>query len=410
MQIDFLRQLEELVKAFGVNVMYLNRKMEPDAEYDQGLRRFLQYPNVILGGIKDMEEYYEEKILYIVRDSFEEYYMSFLVPEKYRRQPEKEFFMIGPYIMEEPESMMDKVMEQNQLPLCLTKELREYYYSIPLLTNTDALEGVVLTQMGYLFGDREGLQLRWNSFRSRERLEKVTYDEKQELSMAAIEERYRYEEEMIAAIQTGDLEKVLKVDKEFRHYRLKPRSEDTLRNAKNLMVVWNTLFRKAVQQADVHPAYIDSLSEMFARKIENCAHVNDLQSSVSREMMHKYCLLVRNYSKRGYTSIVRDALNYIDFHISDQLSLKLISEQVSVSSSYLSAQFKKETGKTLTDYINEKRIRDSLVLLSTTELPIQKVAERVGIYDENYYSRLFKKYLNQTAKQYRNMMNLRYKK
>lgn len=320
MQIDFLRQLEELVKAFGVNVMYLNRKLEPDAEYDQGLRRFLQYPNVILGGIKDMEEYYEEKILYIVRDSFEEYYMSFLVPEKYRRQPEKEFFMIGPYIMEEPESMMDKVMEQNQLPLCLTKELREYYYSIPLLTNTDALEGVVLTQMGYLFGDREGLQLRWNSFRSRERLEKVTYDEKQELSMAAIEERYRYEEEMIAAIQTGDLEKVLKVDKEFRHYRLKPRSEDTLRNAKNLMVVWNTLFRKAVQQADVHPAYIDSLSEMFARKIENCAHVNDLQSSVSREMMHKYCLLVRNYSKRGYTSIVRDALNYIDFHISDQLS------------------------------------------------------------------------------------------
>ena len=77
-----------------------------------------------------------------------------------------------------------------------------------------------------------------------------------------------------------------------------------------------------------------------------------------------------------------------------------------MSSSYLSAQFKKETGKTLTDYINEKRIHESLVLLAATELPIQEVAERVGIYDENYYARLFKKYQNQTAKQYRNMMKL----
>lgn len=43
MQIDFLRQLEELVKAFGVNVMYLNRQIEPDMEYDKGLRSFLQW-------------------------------------------------------------------------------------------------------------------------------------------------------------------------------------------------------------------------------------------------------------------------------------------------------------------------------------------------------------------------------
>ena len=46
------------------------------------------------------------------------------------------------------------------------------------------------------------------------------------------------------------------------------------------------------------------------------------------------------------------------------------------------------------------------MLLAATELPIQEVAERVGIYDENYYARLFKKYQNQTAKQYRNMMKL----
>lgn len=123
--------------------------------------------------------------------------------------------------------------------------------------------------------------------------------------------------------------------------------------------------------------------------------------------MHKYCLMVRNHSRKGYSIIVQDALNYIDFNIREPLSLKLISDRINISSSYLSTQFKKETGRTLTDYINEKRIHDSLVLLATTELPVQEVAERVGIYDENYYARLFKKYQNQTAKQYRSMIKLK---
>lgn len=409
MQTDFLRQLEELVRAFGINTMYLNSRIDPDTEYDQGLRKCLRYPNTILDAVRDMEQFYEEKILYIVKDSFEENYLSFLIPEEYRGQQGMDFLLIGPYLLEEPDQIMDRVMERNELPIGLMNELREYYYSIPILLNSDALEGVVLTQMGYIFGCREELQIRRNSYKVREIRKETDYSGEQELSMAAIEERYRHEEMMMAAIQTGDMEKVIEANREFRHYRLKPRSEDTLRNGKNLMIVWNTLFRKAVQQADVHPAYIDGVSENFARKIENCAHTGELRA-LSREMMHKYCLLVRNYSKRGYTPIVRDALNYIDFNLREPLSLKRIAEQVNISPSYLSAQFRKETGKTLTDYINEKRIRDSLVLLSATELPIQKVAEQVGIYDENYYSRLFKKYLNQTAKQYRNMMRLRHKK
>lgn len=406
MQIDLIRQLEELVKAFGINAMRLSSQTGADTEYDQGLRRCLQYPDDIVNGIKNMEQYYEEKILYIAKDSFEEYYLSFLIPREYRTITEKEFLLIGPYIMEEPEYITDKVMDRMQLPVYLMNELKEYYYSVPLLVNSDAIEGVVLTQMGYIFRDREGLQIRRNSYKVSEGLRDMNYEEEHELSMAAIEERYLYEEMMMEAIRTGDMEKVIEADKKFRHYRLKPRSEDTLRNVKNLMVVWNTLFRKAVQQADVHPAYIDRISENFARKIEHCTHINELQT-VSREMMHKYCLLVRNYSRQGYSPMVRDALNYIDFNIRELLSLKLISEQVNVSSSYLSTQFKKETGKTLTDYINEKRIHDSLVLLATTELPIQEVAARVGIYDENYYARLFKKYQNQTAKQYRNMMKLK---
>ncbi len=410
MEINPVIQLEELVKAFGVKAIHARSDGDYEsmyAEFDQGLRKFLEYPLDIQEGLRIMEEWYEEKTLCIIKDNFEEYYMNFLLPKEYCKEQEKEFLHIGPYIMQDPEQIVDKVIEQNQLSMYLFDELKDYYYSIPLIRDSGPLEGIVLTQMGYMFHDREGIRI--NRVESRSQMgglhEKNDSNEEMGLSAAAIEERYRCEERMMNAIRTGDVEKVIEVSKEFQHYRLRPRTEDTLRNTKNMMVILNTLMRKAVEQADVHPVYIDQLSENFAKQIENCTHVSDFPE-LSHKMMRKYCLLVRNHSQHGYSQMVRDALNYIDFHIREPLSLKLIAEQINVSSGYLSAQFKKETGKTLTEYINEKRIHDSLVLLNTTELPIQEVAERVGIYDENYYARLFKKYQNQTAKQYRNMMRL----
>jgi len=75
-----------------------------------------------------------------------------------------------------------------------------------------------------------------------------------------------------------------------------------------------------------------------------------------------------------------------------------------VNASYLSKQFKKENEKTLTDYVNAKRVYTSLKYLAATDLPVQSVAELVGIYDENYFSRLFKKYQQTTPSKYRSLM------
>lgn len=81
-----------------------------------------------------------------------------------------------------------------------------------------------------------------------------------------------------------------------------------------------------------------------------------------------------------------------------------MAEKLSVNASYLSGQFKRETGETLTNYVNRKRIQKSLFFLATTNLPIQEVAARVGIYDENYFSRIFKKFQLMTPREYRSAM------
>ena len=61
-------------------------------------------------------------------------------------------------------------------------------------------------------------------------------------------------------------------------------------------------------------------------------------------------------------------------------------------------------GKSLTEYVNEKRITASYPFLATTGIPIAVIAEKVGIYDENYFTKLFKKYQGMTPREYRQLM------
>ena len=60
--------------------------------------------------------------------------------------------------------------------------------------------------------------------------------------------------------------------------------------------------------------------------------------------------------------------------------------------SYLSKQFREETGQSLREYINSKRIDAAKQLMSTTKLNLTDIALQVGFENIPYFSTVFKKY------------------
>lgn len=99
--------------------------------------------------------------------------------------------------------------------------------------------------------------------------------------------------------------------------------------------------------------------------------------------------------------LIQKAMIRIENDLSGDLSLKNLSKIGNVSSSYFSLLFKKETGQTLTDYVNGKRVEHAKFLLATTDLQIQTVAQQCGILDLHYFCRVFKKIVKKTPTQYR---------
>lgn len=391
--------LREMLHAQGIEIHVFETPFEYFPDFDKGLRAQL-YKNYEYQSLRiRIQEHMLAEHMYIVMDPFGVNYIFISGKDE-----KKLSWLItaGPYLESETHPDTEEIIKKNGLEIYHTGILKEYYNSIPTLQNVESMMHVFMQYFGYEFKmERHVLELE-----SPEELKglEVKVDE-DNLSLSLIEERYRCEDALLSAIEQGDLTKVLLLENEIGKYRVEARSRDNMRNNKNMLLTMNVLFRKSVQKAKVHPAHIDAVSASFAKRIESCRTDMEL-SKLTGEMTRKYCRLVQTYSLRGYSELIEQVINYIDFHLKEPLSLGYLAEKFSVNGSYLSSQFKKENGNTLTGYLNEKRVESSQILLATTSLPIQEVAARVGIYDENYFSRLFKKLRQMTPREYRNKMQI----
>lgn len=398
MEIDAFQQLKQTVQAFGLPYHKYQAQETVENEAGQRLYRILGTEPETGRTAAEIAELCTKGTLYIIVDQYQRYEMFFLYGA--------DVVEIGPFIVDTAEEILPGVMGKKQIPMLFQKELREYYNSLPLVKDLSVLESLIMTNMKYLLDENTDIVRAYIEDFGKE--DTVPYNELQlleenKVSMETIETRYKIEDHFMEAIRSGNLEKVLEIEKIFSNYRLTPRVASQFRNGQNMLIVLNTLMRRAVQDADVHPAHIDHLSTDFANKIEMAKNEGELRT-ISRAMTRKYCMLVQNHSLAGHSKIVRDAMNYIDFNLNEDLSLNVIAEKFAVSASYLSKQFKKENEMNLTEYVNRKRLGASLKYLAATDLPIQNIAELVGIYDENYFSRLFKKYQQMTPSKYRSLM------
>ncbi len=100
--------------------------------------------------------------------------------------------------------------------------------------------------------------------------------------------------------------------------------------------------------------------------------------------------------------VIDKAKAYIASHLSEKITLKMMSEYVYLSETYFSFLFKKITGVTYIDYIQKLRMQEAKKLLVNTSFKIYKVAEMIGYSDYKYFSVQFKKYVALTPKEYRN--------
>ena len=98
---------------------------------------------------------------------------------------------------------------------------------------------------------------------------------------------------------------------------------------------------------------------------------------------------------------VTDMVRYMYTHISEEISLEKLCGQVKLSKSYVNSIFYKCTGHSPVDFLIRIRMREACKLLRMSDAYIYEVARSVGYQDQYYFSRVFKKVVGVSPKEYR---------
>lgn len=98
---------------------------------------------------------------------------------------------------------------------------------------------------------------------------------------------------------------------------------------------------------------------------------------------------------------IADALEYINRHLNEVLTLDEVADQVYLSGYYFGKLFKKEVGMNFVDYVNEKKISRSMILLQDSTWSIDSIAHSLGFSQASYFSKIFKRVTNISPREYR---------
>lgn len=109
----------------------------------------------------------------------------------------------------------------------------------------------------------------------------------------------------------------------------------------------------------------------------------------------------RNEENNRAEYAIKYIIEYVDAHLSEDLSLTRLSEQVHFNPSYLSRLFKQVTGNNLLNYISEVRLNKAKELLDDSSMKINEIATAVGYISATYFNRFFKNATNMTPVEYR---------
>lgn len=408
MNADLIGIYQNILDAQGIQFLLFSKDYSELSKLDYGFRGKIFDTFDYSDFFCDIQKNICDSPAVFFRDDLQLNYCFFEFPKLLKEEYMSDYALIGPVIFQFiTKSDLEKLMNKYDFPLSFQKDFLEFYNRIPSLPSYDFWVSLLLPLLRPIFGLNTGYQYidiadSINNIHLKNNLLKDNMFSSP--SFDAIADRYDAEALFFNSVACGNAEEAVENYHKFRQFNISERSLDLLRNQKNWLVILNTNLRQAIYKAQVHPYYIDEISRDFAIKIESANSISQLKN-MSTTMIRRYAMLAHNYSTKEYSPLVKACIEHIRFYYYNPITLDILAKHCSVSPGYLSVLFHKETGLTVTDYIQNVRIEHAIFLLNSTSDSIQRIASLCGFSDANYFTRTFKKKKGITPKEYRNSIH-----
>lgn len=101
-------------------------------------------------------------------------------------------------------------------------------------------------------------------------------------------------------------------------------------------------------------------------------------------------------NKDNYKKSTKLIINYIKENYGEKINNDRLIEVTDKGKTYINNEFKKDTGKTINNFVNEYRIIKAIELMKEATIKVSKIYEKVGFSNYSYFIEVFKKYTGLT--------------
>ena len=137
----------------------------------------------------------------------------------------------------------------------------------------------------------------------------------------------------------------------------------------------------------------------FSSEIINCAY-----ESIINVIKRNHALTLKTASLEHGDSLVASVVNILKHYYYQPMTLESLAKRLSVSASLISHTFKKQMGISVMAYKLNCQIEEACNLLKISDMSIIDIAQMTGFNHSAYFTKMFKKIVKVTPKEYRDKM------
>ncbi|MDO5520134.1 MAG: AraC family transcriptional regulator [bacterium] len=218
---------------------------------------------------------------------------------------------------------------------------------------------------------------------------------------------YADEEKLFQIIIDGDNEGFQKVVDSgfFKHAGIT--SKNPVTQQRNLCITYIGLVTRAAIKGQVPSKIAYELSDELLMKLDAMHSAQQIYLFMM-QAIHAFINLVQTEKgKRTSNNYIEQCKLYIAKYYKEKIAVGDIADYLGLNSSYLSHIFRKETGITINEYIQQEKIKVAKYLLSNSDFDILTIAHHLSFSSQSYFGSVFRSITGETPQKYRDKNKVR---
>lgn len=168
-----------------------------------------------------------------------------------------------------------------------------------------------------------------------------------------------------------------------------------------MVVVMIALAARAAMKGGIRTELCYNLSDLYLQKISVCKNIIGIRE-IGKKALIQFAKLVKEKKEMQSGNIlIEQSIDYIAKKIFDTFTIEHMSKGLAVNRSYLSSLFTKETGMSISAYIQKERLHIACNMLKYSEFSIGKIAEYLQFSSASRFGKFFKREYQLTPREYR---------